>query len=85
MSLSNAVIWLIAAATTMAILFRPWRLPEYVWATAGAVALVALGLLPAAKAGSAILEGTDVYLFLISRIVAMSFCEPRSWLVTLSS
>lgn len=69
MSLSNAVIWLIAAATTMAILFRPWRLPEYVWATAGAVALVVLGLLPAAKAGSAILEGTDVYLFLIGMML----------------
>jgi len=69
MSLSNAVIWLIAAATTMGILFRPWRLPEYVWATAGAVALVVLGLLPAAKAGSAILEGTDVYLFLIGMML----------------
>ncbi|WP_312428166.1 arsenic transporter [Achromobacter sp.] len=69
MSLSNAVIWLIAAATTMAILFRPWRLPEYVWATAGAVALVVLGLLPVAKAGSAILEGTDVYLFLIGMML----------------
>ncbi|CUJ29360.1 arsenic transporter [Achromobacter kerstersii] len=69
MSLSNALIWLIAAATTMAILFRPWRLPEYVWACAGAVALVALGLLPAAQAGSAILEGTDVYLFLIGMML----------------
>ncbi|HAP26412.1 MAG TPA: arsenic transporter [Achromobacter sp.] len=69
MSLSNAAIWLIAAATTMAILFRPWRLPEYVWATAGAVALVVLGLLPVAKAGSAILEGTDVYLFLIGMML----------------
>lgn len=69
MSLSNAVIWLIAAATTMAILFRPWRLPEYVWATAGAVALVVLGLLPARQAGSAILEGTDVYLFLIGMML----------------
>ncbi|WGJ89547.1 arsenic transporter [Achromobacter mucicolens] len=69
MSLSNAVIWLIAAATTMAILFRPWRLPEYVWATAGAVALVVLGLLTARQAGGAILEGTDVYLFLIGMML----------------
>lgn len=69
MSLSNAVIWLIAAATTMTILFRPWRLPEYVWATAGAVALVVLGLLPARQAGGAILEGTDVYLFLIGMML----------------
>jgi arsenical pump membrane protein len=53
----------------MAILFRPWRLPEYVWATAGAVALVVLGLLPARQAGGAILEGTDVYLFLIGMML----------------
>lgn len=69
MSLSNTLIWLIAAATTMAILFRPWRLPEYVWACAGAIALVGLGLLPLAQAGHAILEGTDVYLFLIGMML----------------
>lgn len=69
MSLSHAVIWLIAAATTMAILFRPWRLPEYVWACVGAIALVALGLVPAGQAGAAILEGTDVYLFLIGMML----------------
>ncbi len=69
MSLSHAVIWLIAAATTMAILFRPWRLPEYVWACIGAIALVALGLVPAGQAGAAILEGTDVYLFLIGMML----------------
>lgn len=69
MSLSHAVIWLIAAATTMAILFRPWRLPEYVWACVGAIALVTLGLLPAGQAGAAILEGTDVYLFLIGMML----------------
>lgn len=69
MSLSHAVIWLIAAATTMAILFRPWRLPEYVWACVGAIALVTLGLVPAGQAGAAILEGTDVYLFLIGMML----------------
>lgn len=69
MLFSNALIWLIAAATTMSILFRPWRLPEYVWACAGALALVGLGLLPATQAGAAILEGTDVYLFLIGMML----------------
>ena len=88
MSLSNAVIWLIAAATTMAILFRPWRLPEYVWATAGAVALVALGLLPARQAGGAILEGTDVYLFLIGMMLVAEVARQEGlfdWVAVLAA
>ncbi len=88
MSLSNAVIWLIAAATTMAILFRPWRLPEYVWATAGAVALVVLGLLPARQAGSAILEGTDVYLFLIGMMLVAEVARQEGlfdWVAVLAA
>ena len=88
MSLSNAVIWLIAAATTMAILFRPWRLPEYVWATVGAVALVVLGLLPARQAGSAILEGTDVYLFLIGMMLVAEVARQEGlfdWVAVLAA
>ena len=88
MSLSNAVIWLIAAATTMAILFRPWRLPEYVWATAGAVALVVLGLLPARQAGGAILEGTDVYLFLIGMMLVAEVARQEGlfdWVAVLAA
>lgn len=88
MSLSNAVIWLIAAATTMAILFRPWRLPEYVWATAGAVALVLPGLLPARQAGSAILEGTDVYLFLIGMMLVAEVARQEGlfdWVAVLAA
>ena len=54
MSLSHVLIWLIAAVTTMAILLRPFRLPEYVWACSGAVALVAFGLLTPAQALSLI-------------------------------
>lgn len=69
MSLSHVLIWLIAAVTTMAILLRPFRLPEYVWACSGAVALVAFGLLTPAQAGHAILEGTDVYLFLVGMML----------------
>lgn len=88
MSLSNAVIWLIAAATTMAILFRPWRLPEYVWATAGAVALVVLGLLPARQAGGAILEGADVYLFLIGMMLVAEVARQEGlfdWVAVLAA
>ncbi len=88
MSLSNAVIWLIAAATTMAIFFRPWRLPEYVWATAGAVALVVLGLLPARQAGGAILEGADVYLFLIGMMLVAEVARQEGlfdWVAVLAA
>lgn len=43
---------------------RPFRWPEATWALAGAVILVATGLLPLARAWEAIGKGLDVYLFL---------------------
>jgi len=46
-------------------LSRPLRLPEWCWAVAGALLLVALGLIDAHSAGTAIARGTQVYLFLI--------------------
>jgi len=61
---SNLAIWLIAAAATAGVITRPFRLPEAVWATAGAALLVALGLLPWHDALRAVGKGVDVYLFL---------------------
>ncbi len=55
---------LIAACSTAAVLSRPFGLPEAVWAVAGALLLVVLGLLPAHDALSAVAKGGDVYLFL---------------------
>ncbi len=43
---------------------RPFGWPEYIWAVAGALLLVAPGLLPITDALSGIAKGTDVYLFL---------------------
>ncbi|MBY8829782.1 arsenic transporter [Hephaestia mangrovi] len=54
----------ICLAATAAMLARPWRLPEALWAGAGAVALVAAGLMPLGAAAKAIARGADVYLFL---------------------
>jgi len=59
-----AVTWGIAALATGGVIVRPWKIPEAVWAIAGAAALVAAGLLPAADAWLGIKRGTDVYLFL---------------------
>jgi arsenical pump membrane protein len=63
------VTWGIAAAATAGVIIRPFAWPEFVWAVAGAVLLVALGLLPVADAASGIAKGTDVYLFLIGMML----------------
>ncbi|MGJ4918639.1 arsenic transporter [Bradyrhizobium sp. HKCCYLRH2060] len=51
------------------VIIRPFRLPEAVWAAAGAILLVALGLLPVADALTGIRKGVDVYLFLIGMML----------------
>lgn len=59
----------IAALATAGVLVRPWRLPEYAFALTGAAALVAFKLLPPQDAFAAVLEGTDVYLFLVGMML----------------
>ena len=66
---ANLAIWMIAAASTAGVLIRPFRWPEAVWAAAGAIALVVLGLLPMASAWQAVGKGLDVYLFLIGMML----------------
>jgi Na+/H+ antiporter NhaD/arsenite permease-like protein len=61
---SNAVTWTICAASTAAVITRPFRWPEAIWAVLGAMLLLVLGLIPLPAALSAISKGTDVYLFL---------------------
>ena len=57
-------IWGIAGIATAGVIIRPFSWPEFIWAVAGAVLLVALGLLSPADALSGVGKGTDVYLFL---------------------
>jgi arsenical pump membrane protein len=61
---SHHAVWLIAAAAASGVVLRPWRIPEAVWALAGAAALVVPGLLPWREALRAVGAGSDVYLFL---------------------
>ena len=56
--------WGIAGLATAGIIARPFRWPEAIWAVAGALALVAFGLLPWADAVTGVRKGLDVYLFL---------------------
>jgi arsenical pump membrane protein len=64
-----ALVAVICAASIAGVLLRPRRLPEWAFALAGAIALVAFGLVPPLDAGAAIARGTDVYLFLTGMMV----------------
>jgi arsenical pump membrane protein len=61
--------WCIAVGATAGVITRPFKWPEAVWAVAGALLLVVLGLLPAQQALQAVGKGTDVYLFLFGMMV----------------
>lgn len=62
--MATAAVYAVAGLATAGVIFRPFRLPEYAYALAGASALVAAGFLPVADALGAVGKGTDVYLFL---------------------
>lgn len=66
---TNALTWGIAALATFGVIVRPWRLPEFIWALAGAVLLVLLNLLPWREALTAAGKGLDVYFFLIGMML----------------
>ena len=63
-TLVQPLTWTIVALALAGVIVRPGRWPEWIWAVAGAAALVAGGLLPAPLAWAGVRRGTDVYLFL---------------------
>ena len=65
----TAATWGIAALATFGVIARPWNLPEFIWAVAGALLLVLLNLLPWTEALAAAAKGTDVYLFLVGMML----------------
>lgn len=69
MILATGAIWGICAASTAAVIMRPFRWPEAIWAVAGAVLLLLFGLLPLPAATGAIATGLDVYLFLLGMML----------------
>ncbi len=56
--------WSIIALATAGVIARPFRLPEAIWALAGAAVLMLFGLLPWSDALNGMRKGIDVYLFL---------------------
>jgi arsenical pump membrane protein len=68
--MSNTLLtWTIVLFAIVGVIVRPFKWPEAVWATTGAVLLVVLGLLPLDAALNAVGKGTDVYLFLIGMML----------------
>jgi arsenical pump membrane protein len=65
----DAAIWGIAGLATFGVIARPWNLPEFIWAVAGAVLLVLMNLLSWPDALAAAGKGIDVYFFLIGMML----------------
>jgi arsenical pump membrane protein len=61
--------WSIITVATAGVIIRPFRLPEAIWALAGAAALLLFGLLPWSDVLTGIAKGLDVYLFLIGMML----------------
>jgi arsenical pump membrane protein len=79
--------WSIISVTTLGVIVRPFRLPEAIWAVAGAIALVGFGLLPWADALAGARKGLDVYLFLIGMMLIAELARLEGlfdWLAALA-
>jgi len=66
---AHLAIWVIAAAATAAVIARPLKLPEALWAVGGAGLILVTGLLPWVAGLNAVAKGSDVYLFLIGMML----------------
>jgi arsenical pump membrane protein len=87
MSLS-LITWCITALATAGVIFRPWRVPEYLWALGGALILVLTGRVPVPAALGAVARGNDVYLFLTGMMVLAELARREGlfdWLATLAA
>ncbi|CCH00227.1 arsenical pump membrane protein [Fibrella aestuarina BUZ 2] len=81
-------IWIIALLAIAGIIIRPFNVPEFVWAVAGAVLLLLLGLITPTDALAGIGKGTDVYLFLTGMMLLAETARDQqlfNWLAALAT
>ncbi|MBV8839040.1 MAG: arsenic transporter [Alphaproteobacteria bacterium] len=79
--------WIIAGISTAGVILRPFRVPEAIWAVAGAAMLVLLGLLSWQDAWRGVLKGLDVYLFLAGMMLIAELARQEGlfdWLAALA-
>jgi len=80
--------WGIAGLATAGVITRPFRWPEAIWAVAGALAVVAFGLLPWTDAVAGLHKGLDVYLFLAGMMLLAEVARREGlfdWLAALAT
>jgi arsenical pump membrane protein len=85
---ATEAIYIIAALATAGVILRPFRVIEAIWAVAGAVALVALGLLSLPDALAGVAKGGDVYLFLFGMMLLAEIAREEGlfdWLAALAA
>ena len=84
----HVITWTIAALATAGVILRPFNLPEAIWAAAGAVLLVALGLISMPDAITGVRKGTDVYLFLFGMMLLAEIAREEGlfdWLAAVAT
>jgi arsenical pump membrane protein len=80
--------WGIAALTALGVITRPFAWPEAIWAVAGAMILVGLGLIGLTDAWTGIAKGIDVYLFLIGMMLLSELARQEGlfdWLASVTT
>jgi arsenical pump membrane protein len=81
-------IWIISLVAIAGIIIRPFNIPEFVWAVAGALLLLILKLITPNEALTGIGKGTDVYLFLIGMMLLAETARDQGlfdWLAALAT
>jgi arsenical pump membrane protein len=68
-ALAHLLLPVIVGVSILLMLLRPKNISEVYWISGGALLLIVLRLIPLRLAGQAILEGSDVYLFLIGMML----------------
>jgi arsenical pump membrane protein len=67
--MNHIATWIISFFAIAGVIIRPFKLPEAVWAVAGAVVLVVFGLILPSEGLAGIAKGTDVYFFLVGMML----------------
>jgi arsenical pump membrane protein len=84
----HVITWTIAALATAGVIVRPFNLPEAIWALAGTVVLVVLGLISIPDALTGVAKGTDVYLFLFGMMLLAEIAREEglfAWLAAVAT
>jgi arsenical pump membrane protein len=84
----HVITWTVAVLATAGVIVRPFNLPEAIWAVAGAMLLLAMGLLSPQDALTGVAKGSDVYLFLFGMMLLAEIAREEglfAWLAAVAT